>query len=144
MSLTAAAGRHGHRKWDIMTETQQEQATEDGAVEEQVIQSKLDDDGSNPFWPKGAGSPGQPDNPDSVKFVDVTFSPTDPADVAINVATTPPGADWSANWGDGTATENFVGPLAAATHHYADKSTGKAYVITITSAADSDTRNIQY
>ncbi len=136
-----------------MTETQQETPTEGGGVEQQAVEgesaelqagiSKLDDDGSNPFWPKGAGQPGTPDNPDSIAFVSVQFR-ADPADVDVVIKTTPVDSAWTFNAGDGTPDQPIAAGTNAIMHHYADKSAGKSYTITVTSAADSDTRKVQY
>jgi hypothetical protein len=107
--------------------------------------SKLDDDGSNPFWPKGAGGPGQPDAPASNKitFGNITFG-ADPADVTVNVTTTPAGEAWTVNWGDGGAAVPIAAGTNTATHHYADKSPGKQYTVAVSNPPDTDTKNVVY
>jgi hypothetical protein len=121
-----------------MTETQ----TEEADLKEVV--SKVDDDGSNPFWPKGAGGTGQPDSPDAIAFDSITFDQADSANVTVNAHTTPAGLGWTINWGDGTADVPIAAGTTQALHTYADKSAGKSYNIKITNGPDSDTRNLQY
>jgi hypothetical protein len=108
-------------------------------------QSILDTGGSNPFWPKNMPQPGGPDAPaaNKIDFTNVAFG-VDPADVTVNVATTPADQAWSVNWGDGGADQPVAAATNNATHHYADKSPGKQYTIKVTSGTDSDSRNLQY
>jgi hypothetical protein len=121
--------------------TMTEASTEEADLKQAV--SKLDDDGSNPFWPKGAGGAGQPDSPDVIAFDSVTFAPGNSANVIVNVHTTPAGQAWDIDYGDGTQL-----PIAAGTntsnHTYTVVTPGTKYTIKITCLTDSDTRNIQY
>jgi hypothetical protein len=110
-----------------------------------ATQSVLDIGGSNPFWPKNMPQPGGPDTPatNKIDIANVAFG-ADPADVTVDVATSPAGQAWSVNWGDGGAETPIAAGTNTATHHYADKSTGKQYSITVTCAGDVDSRNLQY
>lgn len=131
-----------------MTETQappEEQVQAEGdQAELQSVVSKLDDDGSNPFWPKGAGGAGQPDNPNLIQFVSVTFDQANSATVNVTIKTTPVDQAWTINWGDGSADVPIAAATNVAQHTYADKTSGKAYTIKIINGTDTDTRKVQY
>lgn len=124
-----------------MTETVEEQSV---GVEERAVVIALDLDGSNPFWPKNMGTAGVDVGAANMITVNsVTFG-ADPADVTVAITTTPVNTAWTINWGDGTATAPITAGTNQATHHYADKSSGKAYIITVVSGTDTDTKTVQY
>lgn len=105
----------------------------------------IDNPKFNPFWPKNMTGDSVESGPtDQVRITSINFNPSNSAQVSVQVSTTPAAANWSVNWGDGTATENITGPATGANHTYANNTPGKSYVLSVTSGTDTDTRTVQY